>query len=58
MGDSREHYIGDEILEGLRRLSDESDEFDLAGRHPSEVDFTAVYHGYNYLYIEEHETDA
>lgn len=52
---SRDHYIGDEILRALQLISEESDDWDLRGRHPSEVDFSVEYHGHNYIHVEVNE---
>ena len=58
MGDSRDHYIGDEMQKALRLLDEESDEFELRGRYHGEVDCTFSYGGGNYLHVEEHETEG
>lgn len=51
----REHYIGDEIERALQLISEESDEWDLRGRHVSEVDFDVEYYGGNYIHVEVNE---
>lgn len=52
---SRDHYIGDDILEALRRISEESEDWGLNGRHPSEVDYSVEYHGGNHLFVQVNE---
>lgn len=55
MSEHREHYIGDEILDALRFIDEESDEWHLRGRHPSEVDFDVEYDGGNYIRVTVNE---
>jgi len=44
-------YIGDEILESLRIIDEESGGWDLRGRHPSEVDYDVSHDGENYILV-------
>jgi len=48
----REHYIGDEIERALRLIDEESEDWELRGRSPTEVEYRVEYHGGNYIHVE------